>query len=109
MMKLLEVLDGVSYKVIKGSLDKEIINIQYDSRKVSEADIFVCLSGFEVDGHDIPAIVEALKAPVSGKPKFICCNTVKGKGVSFMEDQSGWHGKVRSAEDFEKAMKELEA
>ena len=64
---------------------------------------------FEVDGHDIPAIVEALKAPVSGKPKFICCNTIKGKGVSFMEDQSGWHGKVMSAEDFEKAMKELEA
>ena len=64
---------------------------------------------FEVDGHDIPAIVEALKAPVSGKPKFICCNTVKGKGVSFMEDQSGWHGKVMGAEDFEKAMKELEA
>lgn len=64
---------------------------------------------FEVDGHDIPAIVEALKAPVCGKPKFICCNTVKGKGVSFMEDQSGWHGKVMSKDDFEKAMKELEA
>lgn len=64
---------------------------------------------FEVDGHDIPAIVEALKAPVTGKPKFICCNTIKGKGVSFMEDQSGWHGKVMNAEEFEKAMKELEA
>ena len=37
---------------------------------------------FEVDGHDIAAITDALKAPVSGKPKFICCNTIKGKGVS---------------------------
>lgn len=64
---------------------------------------------FEVDGHDIDAIVEAVKAPVSGKPKFICCNTVKGKGVSFMENQVGWHGRPMKPEEFETAMKELEA
>ena len=51
-MKLLQLLDGVNYKVVKGNLDKEITNIQYDSRKVSKNDIFVCLSGFEVDGHN---------------------------------------------------------
>lgn len=64
---------------------------------------------FEVDGHDIAAITEALKAPVSGKPKFICCNTVKGKGVSFMENQVGWHGRPLNEEEFNAAMKELEA
>lgn len=64
---------------------------------------------FEVDGHDIDAIVEAVKAPVSDKPKFICCNTVKGKGVSFMENQVGWHGRPMKEEEFKAAMKELEA
>lgn len=68
--------------------------------------------GFEcikVDGHDVNAIVEALKAPVSGKPKFICCETVKGKGVSFMENQVGWHGSPMNKEQFEKALAEQEA
>ena len=77
MMKLLEVLDGVSYKVIKGSLDKEIINIQYDSRKVSEADIFVCLSGFEVDGHDF-----AFKAIESGATVIICEKDIDFDNIS---------------------------
>lgn len=62
----------------------------------------------EVDGHDISAITAALKAPVRGKPKFICCNTIKGKGVSFMEDQSGWHGRPMNGEEFAQAMKEQE-
>ncbi|MEE8885387.1 MAG: transketolase [Eubacteriales bacterium] len=64
---------------------------------------------YEVDGHDIDAITEAVKAPVSGKPKFICCHTIKGKGVSFMENQFGWHGKPMNQEQFDQAMKELEA
>jgi transketolase len=64
---------------------------------------------FEVDGHDIDAIVKAVKAPVSGKPKFICCNTIKGKGVSFMENQVGWHGRPMNEDEFKAAMKELEA
>ena len=51
-MKLQELLNGSSYSIINGDLDKEIINIQYDSRKVNEGDLFVCLSGFLVDGHD---------------------------------------------------------
>jgi len=73
--------------------------------KKYEAFGFEC---FEVDGHDISAITAALKAPVRGKPKFICCNTIKGKGVSFMEDQSGWHGRPMNAEEFAQAMKEQE-
>jgi transketolase len=63
---------------------------------------------YKVDGHDIDAITYALKAPVTaGKPKFICCETHKGKGVSFMEDEYGWHGKAPNQQEYEAAIKEL--
>ena len=69
--------------------------------------------GFEtvkVDGHDIQAIVDAIQAPVTpGKPRFICCETVKGKGVSFMENQASWHGTAPNGEQYETAMSELKA
>ena len=61
-----------------------------------------------VDGHDVDAITEAVTRPRCGKPRFICCNTVKGKGVSFMENQVGWHGKPMSEEDYKAARRELE-
>ncbi len=68
--------------------------------------------GFEVfelpDGHDLDAIEAALSAPVVGKPKCILAHTVKGKGVSFMENQVGWHGKAPNAEQRDQALKELE-
>lgn len=60
-----------------------------------------------VDGHDIAAITAELEKKAPGKPRFICCKTVKGKGVSFMENQSGWHGAVMSETDYNNAMKEL--
>ncbi|BEU86717.1 transketolase [Selenomonas sp. TAMA-11512] len=65
----------------------------------------------EINGHDIAAIKEALKAAktVKGKPTAIVCETVKGKGVSFMENLVGWHGKAPSKEQCEEAIKELEA
>ena len=61
-----------------------------------------------VDGHDVDAITEAVMRPRCGKPRFICCNTGKGKGVSFMENQVGWHGKPMSEEDYKAARRELE-
>ena len=65
---------------------------------------------FKVDGHDIDAVTAALKAPhTPGRPKFICCETVKGKGVSFMENNAGWHGSTIKTADYEAAIKELEA
>lgn len=69
-----------------------------------EAFGFAC---FTVDGHDIDAIVEALQADSHGKPKFINCLTHKGQGVSFMQDEFGWHGKAPNDEEFAKAMDEL--
>ena len=62
---------------------------------------------YKVDGHNMDEIEAAINAPVVGKPKFICCETHKGQGVSFMEDQAGWHGKAPSKEDYEKAIEEL--
>jgi len=61
----------------------------------------------EVDGHDTQAIAQAAGKIVDGKPRFVRCRTVKGKGVSFMENVAGWHGKPMNAGEYETAMKEL--
>ena len=64
---------------------------------------------YEIDGHDLDAIEAALSAPVTaGKPKAILAHTVKGKGISFMENQVGWHGKAPNEEQRQQALKELE-
>lgn len=61
-----------------------------------------------IDGHDINAIYEAIeKAKKAQKPAVIIANTVKGKGVSFMENNAGWHGKAPNKEQFDLAMAEL--
>lgn len=63
----------------------------------------------EVDGHDLDALVSALtkKADGSGRPRAVVCHTVKGKGVSFMEDDNNWHYRIPTAEEVEKARVEL--
>ena len=64
---------------------------------------------YEIDGHDLDAVEAALSAPAAaGKPKAILAHTVKGKGVSFMENQVGWHGKAPNEEQRQQALKELE-
>jgi len=62
-----------------------------------------------VDGHNIEEILGAFDTArsVKGKPTAIVAKTVKGKGVSFMEDQAGWHGKAPNAEQYEIAVNEL--
>ena len=62
----------------------------------------------EIDGHDIPAIYDAIeKAKANNNPTTIIANTIKGKGVSFIENNAGWHGKAPNKEEYEKAMQEL--
>lgn len=63
---------------------------------------------FEVNGHNVDEIVSVLKKPVNAKPKFILAHTIKGKGISFMENNVGWHGKAPNEEEYNLAMKELE-
>ena len=64
----------------------------------------------EIDGNDIAAIKGALKSAreYTEGPTAIIANTVKGKGVDFMENQVGWHGKAPSAEELSKALSQLE-
>lgn len=62
----------------------------------------------EIDGHNIEQIYNAIElAKAADKPTAIIANTIKGKGVSFMENNAGWHGKAPKKEEFEKAMEEL--
>ena len=64
----------------------------------------------EIDGNDLGQVSVALDAAAQeGKPKCIIAHTVKGKGVSFMEGDYGWHGKAPNAEQYEKARAELSA
>ena len=64
-----------------------------------------------IDGHDYDAISDAVETAkaTKGKPTLIVAETVKGKGVSFMENQVGWHGVAPNAEQAEKALAELRA
>lgn len=63
----------------------------------------------EIDGHDFDQIFAALDMAKEtvGKPTMIIAKTVKGKGVSFMENNAGWHGTAPSDSDLEKALQEL--
>ncbi len=63
----------------------------------------------EVDGHDFDALEAAFDAAEAekGRPSAIVLKTVKGKGVSFMENQVGWHGKAPNDEQYQSAMEEL--
>jgi transketolase len=66
--------------------------------------------GFEtrvIDGHDFAQLLEAVHPSTTGRPVAVIANTIKGKGISFMEDRVEWHHKVPSAEQVELALQEL--
>jgi transketolase len=63
----------------------------------------------EIDGHDFDEIEKSLTTmPETGKPKIVIAKTIKGKGVSFMENNNIYHYKAPSQDEYEKALKELE-
>ena len=65
----------------------------------------------EIDGHDFDQMEAAFAKAraTAGKPFAIVMKTTKGKGVSYMEDQVGWHGKAPNDEEYAQAMTELQA
>jgi transketolase len=69
--------------------------------------------GFEtkrINGHSMEEIVQTLdevKKAKNGKPKCIVADTIKGKGVSYMEDICSWHGVAPNAKEYEQALEEL--
>lgn len=92
-------------------------NLQIDGvvdtvKKVAPVDEKFRAFGWEVfscDGHDMQDILDTFDKAlaVKGKPVCIVAKTVKGKGVSFMEDKAGWHGKAPDDEQLEQALGEL--
>jgi len=64
----------------------------------------------ETDGHDISRLIESYDAAgrIKGKPTVIIAHTVKGKGVSFIENKAEWHGIAPKKEEYEKAVRELD-
>ena len=83
------------------------VNSPYPSDKKFEAFNFHVIN---IDGNDFDQIDAAFKEAktVKGQPTAIIAKTVKGKGVSFMENQVGWHGKAPNDEEYKIAMEELE-
>ena len=66
---------------------------------------------YEINGHDMDEILctlDEIRAGKTNKPKFINAHTLKGKGVSFMENQLGWHGAAPNEQQYAQAMEELE-
>ena len=83
------------------------VNSPYPIDKKFEAFNFHVIN---IDGNDFDQIEAAFKEArkTKGMPTAIIAKTIKGKGVSFMEDQAGWHGKAPNDEQYAKAMEELE-
>ncbi|PLX28538.1 MAG: transketolase [Ignavibacteria bacterium] len=94
----------------KGQIDgstNDIVNLEPLAEKLISFNWHVQ----EIDGHDFEAIDQALQNTQNygGKPHFIIAHTKKGKGVSFMEHPTEWHGKAPNDEQAAAAIKELEA
>jgi len=89
-------------------IDGEIENVMspYPIDKKFEAFGFNVL---KVDGHNIEELIKAFKTfkNTKGKPTAIIANTIKGKGISFMENNVAWHGKAPNDEQYSQAIKEL--
>ena len=72
-MKVKNLLCNIEYKLLQGSVDTEIKKVEYDSRKVSENDAFLCITGFKTDGHKY-----ALNAVKSGASVIFCEKEIEG-------------------------------
>jgi len=85
--------------------NKDIMNLDPLNKKFESFGWHI----IEIDGHDLTQVLDALKKArqVKGQPTVIIAHTVKGKGVSFMENNVDFHGKAPNAEQLEKALKEL--
>lgn len=85
--------------------NKDIMNIEPIDEKFKSFGWHI----INIDGHSFDEIFKAIDEAknTKGKPTMIIAKTIKGKGVSFMEDQAGWHGKAPSDEETKKAIEEI--
>ncbi|GKZ01972.1 UDP-N-acetylmuramoyl-L-alanyl-D-glutamate--2,6-diaminopimelate ligase [Paraclostridium bifermentans] len=94
-MLLKEVIKGLDILDTKGSLDIEIDNIQYDSRKVGENDLFICVKGFTVDGHKfIDMAIE------KGAKAFLVQEDIERDGVTFIKVKDTREDMAKVADNF---------
>ena len=106
-LKLDNLIAIVDYNKLQSDMTpgKEIIDFNDLSSKFNNFGWEV----FDIDGHNINQIVEAFKAEkILDKPRMIVANTIKGKGISFMENNNEWHHNVLTKAKYELAIKELE-
>lgn len=111
-------MNAAHYKLnnIIGIVDRNKLQIDGPTEKVmSVGDVAAKFKAFgwntlEIDGHNIEEIYEAVEKAKenTNAPTVIVANTIKGKGVSFMENNPGWHGKVPSDEQLQTALQELQ-
>ena len=93
-------------KVAQDNLTKDLKNIE----PLEDKWLSFGWDVYRIDGHSIKDIMNTLSLPLhSNKPRVIIADTIKGKGVSFMEGNKGWHGVAPNEEDLKKALKELDS
>jgi len=111
-------MEAAHYKLdnLTGILDRNRLQIDGQTEKVMNIEPIAAKYesfGWEVvpvDGHDMSRVVgvlERAKRNPSGKPVLILADTIKGKGVSFMENVAGWHGKAPNRQELDKALESL--
>ena len=92
-------------KVAQDNLTKDLKNIE----PLEDKWLSFGWDVYRIDGHSMKDIMTTLSLPLhSNKPRVIIADTIKGKGVSFMEGNKGWHGVAPNEEDLKKALKELD-
>ena len=87
--------------------DGKVIEVAGETRYSEKFKSFGC-DVEEIDGHSIAALTEAFSHKPADCPKVIIANTIKGKGISFMENEPSWHHAVLSKAQYEQAIAELE-
>jgi transketolase len=103
-------LDNLTYILDRNHLQNDYcVDVEMPVEPVADKWRAFNWNVIEIDGHDMEQIVEALETAltVKGRPTMIIAETVKGKGVSYMENEADWHGKAPCKEEAEQALQEI--
>ena len=102
LLNITVIVDSNNYQGYGAS--KDVIDMAPLDEKLRSFGWDVC----PINGHDFAEIEQALQQPAHGKPRIIIADTVKGKGISYMEDEFVWHYKSPNDDQLAQALKELE-
>ena len=104
------------YKLDNFTLIVDNNRLQYDGESSNVLNMIDLRAKFEafgcnsssVDGHSVEELIAAFRAPSDGRPRAVIANTIKGKGISFMENKKEWHYGTISSEQYQTAMSDLD-